>query len=104
MKKLFFRISAAFTAAKAAFVRPEIMVSQHFNAMASMYENILNVQESGNPQMFQIGIVLPDDKKHIIATVWVGAGADSSPAKRIEQLCDEILVLRSLLKEQNSTK
>ena len=86
-------------AAKAAFFHPEIMVSAHFNIMASMYENILKVQEGKSPCMFQIGLVLPDDERHAIATVWVGAGADSSPVKRIEQLYNENQELMRRLRE-----
>ncbi len=99
MKKLFFRLTSAITAAKAAFLRPEIMVSQHFDVMASMYENILKVQEQKSPLMFQIGFVMPENEKHAIATVWVGAGADSSPVKRIEQLYGENIELRNKIKE-----
>ncbi len=80
------------------------MVASHFNVMASMYENILKVQEQKSPLMFQIGFVFPDNEHHAIATVWVGAGADSSPVKRIEQLYDENrelkLKLRDLVKNQ----
>ncbi len=87
------------TAAKAAFIHPDIMVSAHFNVMASMYENILKVQEKQSPLMFQIGFVLPDNEKHTIATVWVGAGADSSPVKRIEQLYNENQELKRMLRD-----
>jgi len=99
MKKLFFRIRSAITAAKAAFIHPEIMVSAHFNVMAGMYETILKVQEQKSPLMFQIGFILPEDERHAIATVWVGAGADSSPAKRIEELCNENQQLKRKLLE-----
>jgi len=85
----FFRIKAAITAARTAFLHPDIMVDAHFRVMASMYENILRVQEENHPLMFQIGFVMPDKEHHAIATVWVGAGADSSPVKRIEGLYNE---------------
>jgi len=97
--KLLFRIKSAFTAAVAAFNHPEIMVASHFNIMAGMYENILKVQEQKSPLMFQIGFVLPDKEHHAIATVWVGAGADSNPAKRIEELCSENEELKHRLRE-----
>lgn len=87
------------TAAKAAFIHPDLMVSAHFSVMASLYENILNVQEQKSPLMFQIGFVLPDNEKHTIATVWVGAGADSSPVKRIEQLYNENQELKRRLRD-----
>lgn len=99
MKKLFFRIWSAATAAKAAFLQPDIMVDAHFRVMASMYENILKVQEQKSPLMFQIGFVLPDNERHAIATVWVGAGADSSPVKRIEELYNENQELKRRLRE-----
>jgi hypothetical protein len=99
MKKLFFRIWAAATAAKAAFLQPDIMVDAHFRIMASMYENILKVQEQKSPLMFQIGFVLPDNEAHAIATVWVGAGADSSPLKRIEELYNENQEIKRRLRE-----
>lgn len=99
MKKLIFRITSAFTAAKAAFMHPDIMVASHFNVMAGMYENILKVQEQKSPLMFQIGFVLPDDELRAIATVWVGAGADSSPVKRIEELYNENAELKRRLRE-----
>lgn len=97
--KLLFRIKSAFTAAVAAFKRPEIMVASHFNIMASIYENILKVQGSKSPLMFQIGFVLPDKEHHAIATVWVGAGADSSPVKRIKDLYEENEELKRRLRE-----
>ena len=99
MKKILFRFKSAATAAWAAFIHPEIMVSAHFGVMAGMYENILKVQEEHSPLMFQIGFVLPDDEKHAIATVWVGAGADSSPVKRIEELYYENQELKRRLRE-----
>lgn len=99
MKKLIFRITAAITAAKAAFKQPDIMVAEHFGVMAGMYENILKVQERKSPLMFQIGFVLPGNDRHAIATVWVGAGADSSPVKRIEDLCKENEELKRRLRE-----
>lgn len=99
MKKLLFRIRSAVTAAKAAFLQPEIMVDAHFRVMASMYENILKVQERKTPLMFQIGFVLPDNDRHAIATVWVGAGSDSSPLKRIEELYNENQELKRRLRE-----
>jgi len=109
MKKLFFRVRAALTAAKAAFMQPDIMVGAHFRVMASMYENILKVQEQKSPLMFQIGFVMPDNEHHAIATVWVGAGADSDPVKRIEQLYNENQELKRRLQEliassQNQSK
>ena len=75
------------------------MVASHFNVMAGMYENILKVQENKSPVMFQIGFILPDKERHAIATVWVGAGADSSPVKRIEELCKENEELKRRLHE-----
>lgn len=99
MKKLYFRIQSAMTAARVAFLHPDIMVSAHFNVMASMYENILKVQEQKSPLMFQICFVLPDNERHAIATVWVGAGADSSPVKRIEELYNENQELKRRLRE-----
>jgi len=87
------------TAAKAAFLHPDIMVTAHFRVMAGMYENILKVQQQKSPLMFQIGFVLPDNELHAIATVWVGAGADSSPVKRIEELFNENLELKRRLSE-----
>lgn len=99
MKKLLFRIWSAATAAKVAFLQPDIMVDAHFRVMASMYENILKVQEQKSPLMFQIGFVIPDNENHTIATVWVGAGADSSPVKRIEQLYSENQELKRRLRD-----
>lgn len=87
------------TAAKAAFIQPDLMLSAHFNVMASMYENILKVQEKKSPLMFQIGFILPDNEKHAIATVWVGAGADSSPVRRIEELYNENQELKRRLRD-----
>lgn len=86
MKHILFRFIAAFTAAKVAFLHPRLMVSAHFRVMASMYENILKVQETEKPFMFQVGIVLPENERHAIATVWVGAGVKSSPVERIIEL------------------
>ena len=86
-------------AAKAAFLHPDIMVPAHFSVMASMYEDILKVQEQKSPRMFQIGLFLPDNERHAIATVWVGAGADSSPVKRIEELYNENQELKRRLRE-----
>lgn len=99
MKTLYFRIRSAITAAKAAFIHPDIMASAHFNVMAGIYENILKVQEQKSPLMFQICLILPENERHAIATVWVGAGADSSPIKRIEQLCNENQELKRRLRE-----
>jgi len=97
MKKIIFRFKAAFTAAKVAFLNPELMASAHFTIMAQMYENILSVQQENRNRTFQIGILLPENEMHAIATVWVGAGADSSPMKRIEQLYNENQELRGQL-------
>lgn len=99
MKKLLFRIWSAYTAAKVAFFQPEIMVDAHFRVMASMYENILKVQETKSPLMFQIGLIFPENEHHTIATVWVGSGADSSPVKRIEELHNENQELKRILRE-----
>ena len=97
--KFIFRFKAAFAAARTAFLHPDIMVDAHFRVMASMYENILTVQHENHPLMFQIGFVMPEKEHHAIATVWVGAGADSSPVKRIEELYSENQELkRALLK------
>lgn len=99
MRRLIFKIGCAFTAAKSAFLHPDIMIPAHFKVMAGMYENILKVAEQKSPLMFQIGFVLPDDEKHAVATVWVGAGADSSPVKRIEELYNENQELKRRLRE-----
>ena len=96
--RLFFRLRAALTAAKTAFIHPDIMVEQHFRVMSAMYENILKVQEENKPLMFQIGLVAPDDERHVMATVWVGAGAGSSPVKRIEELWTENDTLKKVLR------
>ena len=101
MKKLLFRIKSAATAATDAFLRPEIMVTENFKVMADMYDCILKVQQGNRPVMYQIGFVLPSKENHIIATVWIGAGADSSPVKRIEQLCKENEALRLCLIPMN---
>lgn len=99
MKKILFKIKSAFLAGRAAFLQPDIMVESHFKIMAAIYENILKVQEQNSPLMFQIGVVMPENENHTIATVWVGAGADSSPIKRIEQLYNENAVLKIQLKD-----
>ena len=97
--KFISRIKAAFTAARAAFIHPDLMFEPHFSVMSSMYENILKVQEENRPLMFQIGFVVPENERHAIATVWVGAGADSSPVKRIEELYNENQELRRKIEQ-----
>ena len=97
--KLLLRIKAALAAARAAFIHHDLMFEPHFSVMSSMHENILRVQEENRPLMFHIGFVVPENKHHAIATVWVGAGADSSPVKRIEELYNENQELRRKIEQ-----
>lgn len=99
MKALFYRFRAAVTIAWVAFRHPVVMADSHFLMLSALYERILNVQKSRRPSMFKVGVVLPDSSSHDVATVWVGAGASSTPTDRIGELINENAALRDQLKK-----
>lgn len=107
MRKLFLKISAAIAAAKVAFSHPDIMFTAHLRVMAALYENVIKVMAESRPVMFQVGVVIPDEESRVIATVWVGAGANSSPTERIKELYEENQELKrrisALVSEQQKT-
>lgn len=89
MKKILWKISAAIAAAKIAFRQPDLMAEAHFRVMAGLYENVLKVMSESRPVMFQVCLIVPDDESRIVATVWMGAGINSSPTERIRELYEE---------------
>lgn len=99
MKKFFIRIKSVCQVALIAYKHPEVLVQSHFEGLAKIYETIFTVQEERHPMMFQVGVVFPGNEHHCIATVWVGAGADSSPTKRIQELNEEIQYLTKQIQE-----
>lgn len=73
----------------AAFAKPTVFSAVVLDMILKLFTIILTTQESGKHHMTQIAMILPADERQSIATIWVGAGADVSPADRIAELIKE---------------
>lgn len=68
--------------------------------MGDLHALILKVQHEDRHMMTRICYVHPAEGEKTIASIWVGAGLESDPTKRIEELLAENAKLKNLLAEK----
>lgn len=97
MKKIINRLGNALKFGSLALLKPEVFNANTLEMLVKLLELILKVQHDNKHYMAKIGIIHPEKKDHAIATIWVGAGADCSPEKRITELLKENAELKEML-------
>ena len=97
--KILNRISNALRFGAMAFLKPKMFNAHTLEMMTSLFELIIKVQKENIAYMCKIGTILPEKEEQAIATIWVGAGKDSSPYKRIDSLIQEKIKAKKIIEK-----
>ena len=89
VKSFFYRIINALKFGYCTFSRPEIFQTVNLQNIVRLYDLIFKAQTDDKNYMTKIAVLYPDKTERAIVTLWVGAGVDSSPEKRITELLEE---------------
>ena len=78
---------------------PKTLNPKNFKLLSDLLGLIFKVASEHRHMMTHIAYVHPDEGEKEIASIWVGAGVNSSPTKRIKELMEENKALKELLNE-----
>lgn len=93
------RIVNAFKVFWWAIKNPKTFNYHVLKLMGDLHALILKVQNENRHMMTRICYVHPEEGEKTIASIWVGAGLDSDPTKRITELIAENAKLKQLLSD-----
>jgi len=98
MKSLFYRIVNAIRMGWWCLLNPTVYHEATMGMLSGLYHLIFKAALEQRPYMSKIGIInCKSGEQSDFVTLWVGAGVDSSPTNRIE----ELLKLNQELERQN---
>lgn len=84
-----------------AIKNPDTIKPAMFKLLSDLLVLILTVSKEDRHRMTSIAFIHPEDgKEHQIVSIWAGAGVDSSPTKRIQELLEENSRLKMLLSNE----
>ena len=92
MKQLFNAIAIILL----VFRKPNVFNVHTMRLLTELYQMIFDVASEGKPRMTRIAIILPENERHDVVSLWAGPGHDASPDKRIRELLAENSALKKI--------